>query len=248
MTRGWILIPMAMAVVTTLPVTVAAQDRNDVLADLIALREATIERGDRPCIGDQYHRDQYDYDSRRIRDALRSIYGGYFSPFMRRVLIEGQYTIAVEHIVAASEAHRSGLCDPNRELERADFAKDYDNLTLMAQPPNAVKGDRDAHFWQPAYNRCWFAERVVAVKTEWQLMVDQEEYDSLWSIIDGCDSFRMNRYPGKKPPILAMFDTNGNWAISCSEATEHNVRRPVRRGDPAYFFIGDREPYGESCP
>ena len=60
----------------------------------------------------------------------------------------------IEHIVARSEAHDSGLCRADRETRRA-FAADLLNLTLAAPRLNRyVKKAKDAADWMPERNRC----------------------------------------------------------------------------------------------
>ena len=67
----------------------------------------------------------------------------------------------IEHIVAASEAHDSGLCARNA-APKARFARDTRNLTLASPRVNRhEKSGKDAAEWVPTRNRCWFAARVV---------------------------------------------------------------------------------------
>ena len=66
----------------------------------------------------------------------------------------------IEHIVAACEAHDSGLCAADAET-RARFARDLRNLTLASPRVNRhQKSGKDAVEWVPARNRCWFAARI----------------------------------------------------------------------------------------
>ena len=70
----------------------------------------------------------------------------------------------IEHIVARSEAHDSGLCAADAARRRR-FASDLLNLTLASPAVNRTqKNDKDAAEWLPALNQCWFADRVVAVR------------------------------------------------------------------------------------
>ena len=72
----------------------------------------------------------------------------------------------IEHIIAVSEAHDSGLCAASDDVRRR-FARDLDNLTLATPELNRYeKGARDAAEWLPARNRCWFAAAIVAVRKE----------------------------------------------------------------------------------
>ena len=92
----------------------------------------------------------------------------------------------IEHIVATSEAHDSGLCGRNRVIRRA-FARDLDNLTLAAPRLNRnEKSNKDAAEWMPSMNRCWFAETIVAVKLKYGLTVDRTEANALEAVLEDC--------------------------------------------------------------
>ncbi len=70
----------------------------------------------------------------------------------------------IEHIIAVSEAHDSGLCAACADVRRR-FASDLDNLTLATPDLNRYrKRDHDAAEWLPELNRCWFAAAIVAVR------------------------------------------------------------------------------------
>ena len=84
-----------------------------------------------------------------------------------------------------SEAHDSGLCVAEAET-RKRFANDLDNLTLATPALNRQKSAGDAAEWLPDHNRCWFAGRVLAVKLEYVLIVDQAEADALDTVLQGC--------------------------------------------------------------
>ena len=73
----------------------------------------------------------------------------------------------IEHIVARSEAHDSGLCDADEDTKDA-FASDLLNLTLAEPDLNRnEKVDKDAGEWLPEINKCWFAYRVVQVRANY---------------------------------------------------------------------------------
>ncbi len=59
-------------------------------------------------------------------------------------------------------------------------------LGLASRAENAAKGNRDALDWLPEQNRCWFAQRVVAVKTKYRMTVDRDEADTLEAILVAC--------------------------------------------------------------
>ena len=96
----------------------------------------------------------------------------------------------VEHIVALAEAHDSGL-EPAQMLE---FSGDPSNLTVAAPRENRVaKSDKDAADYLPPRNRCWFAGRVLNVKSRWGLTVDVAEAVALIGALAGCDTSTIQR-------------------------------------------------------
>ena len=104
--------------------------------------------------------------------------GGIYSPYTLEHFANTRET-DIEHIVARSEAHDSGLCatDPGT---RRRFASDLLNLTLAEPSLNRHdKRDHDAAGWLPPMNRCWFANRVVEVRRKYDLTIDRHEADVL---------------------------------------------------------------------
>ena len=108
------------------------------------------------------------------------------SPYKAGVLVRSVRDTDIEHIVAAAEAHDSGLCAQPPERRRA-FSRDPDNLTMAMPSTNRwEKGDRDAAGWMPEINVCWFARTVVRVKARYALSVDQAEHDALAAALGRC--------------------------------------------------------------
>ena len=98
------------------------------------------------------------------------------------IRVDGTAATDIEHIVALAEAHDSGIADARRR----DIAADLDNLTIADPRVNRTeKSDRDAGEWTPARHRAWFAERVIAVKLEYELSVDPRERDALEALLAG---------------------------------------------------------------
>ena len=110
-----------------------------------------------------YDSDDYRY-SQSVEQCIVAGMGG---------IIYGPYTGAwfastsetdIEHIVARSEAHDSGLCAADAATRR-QFAGDLLNLTLASPAVNrSQKSGKDAAEWLPDLNHCWFAGRVVEVR------------------------------------------------------------------------------------
>ncbi len=94
----------------------------------------------------------------------------------------------IEHIIAVSEAHDSGLCAQDAAV-RKRFATDIRNLTLARPEVNRNrKSDKDAGEWLPDRNRCWFAGRVVAVRRAYGLTIDRREAAALERILANCEN------------------------------------------------------------
>ena len=163
-------------------------------------------------------------------------------------------------MVATSEAHDSGLCAADVGTRRR-FASGLLNLTLAAPAVNRrQKSGMDAGEWLPRLIRCWFADRVVAVKRKYRLTVDAREARALEGVLSRCASTAMVvadgreavSAPSTKAPAtggadaLRRWDTNGNERITCREARTHGIA-PVRRGHPAYRFMRGGDGDGVVC-
>ena len=119
----------------------------------------------------------YPYPQSVERRIIERLGGRVYGPYTGRHFDSRRQT-DIEHMVATSEAHDSGLCAADAST-RAAFARDPDNLTLAAPAVNRCgaggKCGYDAGEWLPERNRCWFAGRVVAVKRKYGLTVDARE-------------------------------------------------------------------------
>ena len=72
----------------------------------------------------------------------------------------------------------------SRTTGRRDIAANLENLTIADPQVNRTeKSDRDAGEWTPARHGAWFAERVIAVKLEYELSVDPRERDALGALL-----------------------------------------------------------------
>lgn len=167
----------------------------------------------------------------------------------------------IEHIVATSEAHDSGLCAQDRET-RTGFASDLRNLTLASADVNRQqKQGKDAAEWLPDRNQCWFAARVVEVRRAYGLTIDRREAAALEEILGDCDSTELEPLICRSTPgsnsgggeggragggALSLYDDNGNGRITCKEARRHGIA-PVKRAHPAYAFMRDADGDGVVC-
>ena len=200
-----------------------------------------------------YDSDDYPYNQsveNRIVEAMNGlIYGPYTGTHF-----EDMHQTDIEHIVARSEAHDSGLCAANADTKKR-FSSDLLNLTLASPEVNRhQKSGKDAAEWLPDLNQCWFAGRVVQVRQEYELSIDETEADAIETVLSGCSSTEMvisdaTTSPSTATPVadaLAMYDDNGNGRITCAEARGHGIA-PVYAGHPAYVYMDDRDGDGVVC-
>ena len=141
---------------------------------------------------DDYHYpSSVEWDIARVHFGTRAGRRGWLdrpiaSPFTAHVFVRSLRDTDIEHVVAAAEAHDSGLCARDRET-RIKFARDLLNLTLALPSVNRYeKIDKDAAEWLPEINRCWFAETIVRVKSKYSLTVDAAEAAALRRVLGDC--------------------------------------------------------------
>ena len=134
-----------------------------------------------------YDRRDYAYDSRVLEAELVKKLGGLYAPYTGRCFRDPRET-DVEHIVALSEAHDSGMCG-RPKAEKARFASDL--LNLAPASPEVNRGKKrhyDAAEWLPERNQCWFAARVLEVRRKYALTIDEAEAEALEDVLNGCAS------------------------------------------------------------
>ena len=202
-----------------------------------------------------YDADDYRYPQ-SVEDRIVAQLGGVYGPYTGRWFASDSET-DIEHIVARSEAHDSGLCAADATTKRR-FATDLLNLTLSGPRVNRYqKVDNDAAEWLPPQNRCWYAARIIAVRQQYGLTIDRREADALDQVLSGCAStdlvvFARGAVPAPAAPAAATseaiteWDDNRNGRISCAEARAHGIA-PVTRDHPAYPFMRDGDGDGVVC-
>ncbi len=157
----------------------------------------------------------------------------------------------IEHVVALSEAHDSGLCAADA-VKKGRFANDLLNLTLSDPAVNRQKSGKDAGEWMPRLDPHEFAKTVILVKMKYGLTIDRREKKALERALDGRpvtvlpDSAQASAdsLMGEHP--LNLWDDNGNGRITCAEARRHGIA-PVPRRHPAYAYMRDGDGDGWVC-
>lgn len=202
-----------------------------------------------------YDADDYRYPQ-SVEDRIVAQLGGVYGPYTGRWFASDSET-DIEHIVARSEAHDSGLCAADAATKRR-FATDLLNLTLAGPRVNRYqKVDNDAAEWLPPQNRCWYAARIIAVRQQYGLTIDRREAAALDRVLSGCSSTGMIVFARGAVPVpaasatatseaIAEWDDNDNGRINCAEARAHGIA-PVTRDHPAYPFMRDADGDGVVC-
>ena len=166
----------------------------------------------------------YPYPQSLEADIIRTL-GAVYGPYSGSCFSSPRET-DIEHVVATSEAHDSGLCAADGATRRA-FARDLRNLTLASPAVNRHrKSGKDAGEWLPTRNACWFAGRVVAVKRAYGLTVDRREAEALEAVLSGCESVALE-------PVVC------HTSIAATAATSPTTEAG---GDGALARIGHRSP------
>ena len=132
-----------------------------------------------------YNSGDYSY-SQSVESRIVAQQGGrIYSPYSGRYFASTGET-DIEHIVARSEAHDSGLCAADNATRRA-FANDLLNLTLASPSLNRhQKIAKDVAEWLPPLNQCWYVNQVVQVKRKYNLSMDQAEASRAQQILASC--------------------------------------------------------------
>ena len=189
--------------------------------------------------------------SRYLEPAIAARMGGIRCRYTGRVYRSLRQT-DIEHVVALSEAHDSGLCAADAATKRR-FANDLLNLTLSDPTVNRYqKRAKDAGEWMPRIDPRGFAETVIQVKLKYGLSIDRRERAALERALDGHrvtppesmgDLAELLEAEGSP---LDLWDDNGNGRITCAEAGRHGIV-PVRHDHPAYVYMRDGDGDGWVC-
>ena len=194
-----------------------------------------------------YHADDYSYPQSIEPKIVAGLDGRIYSPYTGRYFDSIRET-DIEHIVARSEAHDSGLCKAGLQA-RQRFSQDLENLTLASPTVNRhQKVDKDLAEWLPDLNQCWYVAQVVAVKRKYSLTMDRAEADTARRVLAGCTStdliFQERSTPAPESISIDEIDENGDGRITCAEARKHGIA-PVHSDHPAYAYMRDGDGDGD---
>ena len=185
-----------------------------------------------------YDRDDYPYSQSVELQIIAREGGQICSPYTNECF-ESRFDTDIEHIIAVSEAHDSGLCAASAAT-RAQFASDLRNLTLASPALNRTqKRAKDAAEWLPAQNRCWFARQIVTVRRAYSLTIDRQEADALDRVIAGCSPLNLASIAWQEiyPSIqeiyasVQVFSAISERAPVCADAAD---AQPTPTPDPQF--------------
>ncbi len=152
-----------------------------------------------------YDSGDYSYPQSVEDDIIASL-GGIYSPYTGECFASKSET-DIEHMLARSEAHDSGLCAADDGTRRS-FGRDLDNLTLASPSLNRYeKSAKDAADWLPDRNRCWFVDTIIEIRRKYGLTIDQREADAIDQVLASCTSTDL------EPTTCDLLDQSGLQAL-----------------------------------
>ena len=182
-----------------------------------------------------YNRDQYPYPQSVEDNIIARMGGRIFSPYTGESFASKRET-DIEHMVATSEAHDSGLCAASAATRRA-FARDLDNLTLASPTLNRYrKVAKDVAEWLPAQNQCWFVARVIAIKKKYGLSMDAREAAAALNVLADCVDLEM-KFVAPATPTATTAPTRPQRQTSGSSFTVNRDAVNVRSGPGTNYEI-----------
>lgn len=207
-----------------------------------------------------YDSDDYSYPQ-SVEPRIVASQGGLFSPYDMQCFQSLRDT-DIEHIVARSEAHDSGLCRASVETRKL-FASDLDNLALASPSLNRhQKRASDAAEWLPPRNQCWYVYAIVRVKRKYGLSVDHAESDALNRLLWQCAGVPVmvtpsctlitNATPATPPqrrtdPVSPQRTVGNCGPYANCTALRRDHPRGVSRDHCAYSARMDRDKDGWAC-
>ena len=137
-----------------------------------------------------YDRENYPYPQSVELEIIESLGGLIYEPYTG-TCFHSQYETDIEHIISLSEAHDSGLCAMEPDIQQ-QFASDLLNLTLASRKLNRYqKSAKDLNEWLPIMNACWYAERTLQVRRKYGLTIDFNEANAIERVLSTCASTSM---------------------------------------------------------
>ena len=114
--------------------------------------------------------------------------GRWVSPY-DNVTVTDPSAMDIDHMVPLANAWRTGAADWTDQV-RSEFANDLTRpeLLTVTASSNRSKGDQDPSQWRPPNRAFWcdYAQRWIAVKAYWHLVVTTDEKAALQQMLQTC--------------------------------------------------------------
>lgn len=115
---------------------------------------------------------------------------GEWSSVYDDVMVTESSGLDIDHFVPLAEAWDSGASqwDAERRETYAVYLDDDRHLIAVTAASNRSKSDKDPAEWLPEdpAAHCEYVATWVAIKIQWELSVDEAEYDALIEVAGGC--------------------------------------------------------------
>ncbi|WP_127480699.1 GmrSD restriction endonuclease domain-containing protein [Nocardioides pantholopis] len=154
----------------------------------------------------------------------------------------------VDHLVPLAEAWSSGAhaWDPARRRAFANDLGERRALIAVSASSNRSKSAADPAEWMPAYQSCVYVSSWVAVKTRWQLSVDETERAALAEYAERCGARRTTVRIAAVTPTGSTADARPSDAASLPPAPAPAPTR-VPSPPPAPPAAGGTDPRFDFC-
>lgn len=138
-------------------------------------------------VGGLEHRDIPNATFVSSSSTSRASGGSFVDPYSGKTvtIVKGSsQDTAVDHVVALSEAYKSGADSWSQE-QRLKYANDPNVLAVVDHGVNSAKSDYDASQWLPSYApaQCRFVIAQISIKSSYNLNVDSKEKEALSSVL-----------------------------------------------------------------
>ena len=137
--------------------------------------------------------DRYADNYKNVREKVladeRKQDGSWYSYFDNKI-INSKSELDIDHFIPLAEAHRSGACNWDKQRKK-NFANWTDNdytLIAVSSSSNRSKSDRDPSKWMPSNidYHCIYLSTWIQIKIDWDLNMDQVEYNSVKNKVKNC--------------------------------------------------------------
>jgi len=109
-------------------------------------------------------------------DTCRVLKGCWRCPYTGKIF-DDPAAVQIDHVVALSEAHRSGgwMWSADKKQQYANYLKDPGHLVVSSARANIQKSDKAPDAWMPDVDQCKYVRNRLRIKAEWGLTLTADE-------------------------------------------------------------------------